>query len=154
MPRKPNNKKTTQESHPHYRSWTWWRQACRNQRSPDYENHGGRGITIEFASFEDFAEYVDTMGTCPAGYRLVRIDQNDHFRPGNLMFALPVYIYRHNMRNITATIGHETLNIGDWAERLGIKMHTIYNRIYKGMTPEEALTRPVRSQKKRATVNA
>jgi hypothetical protein len=154
VPRKPNNKKTTQTFHPHYSSWRWWRQACLNQNCPDYANHGGRGITIEFDSFEDFAEYVDAMGTCPAGYRLVRIDQNDHFRAGNLMFALPVYIFRHNMRNISATIGPETRNIGEWAEIYGLKMHTIYNRIYNGMTPEEAITRPVRSQKKRITANA
>jgi hypothetical protein len=144
MPRKRNNPKTTQARHPHYRSWTWWRQACYNQNSPDYANHGGRGITVEFASFEDFAEYVDAMGTCPAGYRLVRIDQNDHFRPGNLMFAEPVYIYRHNMRNISATIDGETRNIGEWAEMLGINRYTIYNRLYKGMTPEQAVTQPIR----------
>jgi hypothetical protein len=147
MPRKPNNKKTTQESHPHYRSWTWWRQACRNPNCADYANHGGRGITIEFASFEDFAEYVDGMGICPPGYRLVRIDQNDHFRAGNLMFAEPVYIYRHNMRNISATIAGETRNIGEWAEMRGLKMFTIYNRIYKGMTPEQAITQPVRTKR-------
>jgi len=151
MPR-PRNRKSTQKEHPHYSSWRWWVQACLNQNCPDYPNHGGRGIEIEFSSFEDFADYVDRMGTCPAGYRLARIDQNDNFRPGNLMFAEPKYTYRNNMRSIQVEIGGETRNFCDWVEHFNIAKYTAYNRLYKGMTPEQALTKPIRPRRKNVNV--
>lgn len=57
---------------------------CTNHSNPQYKDYGGRGITFEFESFEQFKL---ELGSRPAGYTVDRIDNNRGYCPGNIKWA-------------------------------------------------------------------
>ena len=75
-----------------YSRWSDMKTRCLNSEHPRYKYWGGRGITVfpSWASsdgFIAFAEYIKTLGPCPRGYSLDRIENNGNYEPGNLRWA-------------------------------------------------------------------
>ena len=70
---------------PEYKPWECLNVRCRNPRHPDYKDYGGRGIKIEFASFEEFLAYVDPKPTVQ--HSIDRIDVNGNYAVGNVRWA-------------------------------------------------------------------
>lgn len=58
-----------------YVIWVSMRQRCFNKNSPDYENYGGRGISV-CDSWLKFENFVMDMGVKPDGLSIDRIDNN------------------------------------------------------------------------------
>ena len=46
-----------------------------------------------------------------------------------------------------ATINGETKSLSEWAEVLNINYYTLAQRVHRGMTPEEAILKPIRKRK-------
>ena len=68
-------------------SYTSAKQRCTNPRHKYYKYYGGRGIEFQF---HDFQEFIDEMGPRPSlAVTLDRIDNEDHYRPGNVRWATP-----------------------------------------------------------------
>lgn len=57
---------------------------CTNPNTPAYADYGGRGLTFEFESFEQF---ITEIGPRPLGLTLERIDNSVGYRPGNVKWA-------------------------------------------------------------------
>ena len=49
-----------------YSSWLNMRQRCNNKNNPQYEDYGGRGITI-CPEWDDFDVFLADMGPRPEG---------------------------------------------------------------------------------------
>ena len=125
-----------------YRVWSHIKERCDNQNCREYKWYGGRGITYEFDSFEEFRDYALSHGytddlTCE------RIDVNGNYAPGNITFIPPKLQARNTRRNVMITYKGLTLCAAEWAEILRINQDTITARIRRGWTTEKALETPV-----------
>ena len=58
------------------------RQRCTNPKDPEYENWGGRGITV-CGRWDSFENFLADMGDSPPGLMLDRIDNEGNYEPGN-----------------------------------------------------------------------
>lgn len=118
-----------------YGCWCGIKRRCLNKNDKGYKNYGGRGIKVcqRWMSFKNFFE---DMGLRPEGLSIERIDNNGDYCPENCEWA-DSKTQNRNKRNIKKYRGK---SIPEWADELGIKRRTLYNRIYDGMSWEKALS--------------
>ncbi len=128
---------------PAYSSWASMKQRCLNVNNPSYPNWGGRGITIcdRWLKFEAF---LADMGPRPAGTSLDRIDNDGPYAPENCRWATH-QVQTTNSRQIRPlTLNGRTQLMGEWARELGMRSTaTLSQRLIRGMSEAEALSRPV-----------
>ena len=79
----------TTHGHSHtseYMSYIDAKRRCTNSTVASYPRYGGRGIKFLFTSFEQwFAE----LGHRPVGKTVDRINNDEHYSPGNVRWATP-----------------------------------------------------------------
>ena len=142
MPKKTHGHTTKTTSSPTYKSWHAMLQRCNNERSPGYADYGGRGIKVcdEWLKFEPF---LAAMGERPPGMTLDRIDNDAGYSPDNCRWATRRTQQRNRRNNHMLTYQGKTLCLQVWADKLDLKAHTLYYRIYKyNWSLEAALTTP------------
>lgn len=113
---------------------------CTNPAATGFKNYGGRGITVcdRWKCFESFFE---DMGHPPDGQTLDRKDNDLGYSKENCCWATRHEQANNNRGNRLVTAFGETLNVRQWADRLGIKYVTLHARLTrKGWSPEKALT--------------
>lgn len=126
----------------HSRTYTIWCgiiARCLNPNNAAYANYGGRGITV-CARWREFIGFYEDMGDPPPGRSIERINNDLGYEPGNCRWATRLEQNR-NRRNLRlVTIGDETLCLSEWAERNGVRIGTISQRLKNGWPPEVAVT--------------
>jgi hypothetical protein len=60
------------------------KQRCTNPHHPKWKNYGARGIKF---CFNNFAEFFAELGPRPSGMTLDRINNDEHYEPGNVRWA-------------------------------------------------------------------
>lgn len=86
MSRRPNSlkKKYPRE----YAAWNQAIQRCTNQKLRNYEDYGGRGITVCNKWRESFQAFIDHIGPKPSDkHSLDRIDNDKGYEPGNVRWS-------------------------------------------------------------------
>lgn len=129
-----------------YEIWCAMRSRCSCPKSKSYKHYGGRGIAVckewdtDFNSFRQWA--------IENGYKeelsIDRIDVNGNYEPDNCRWATAKQ--QTNNRTITRKIEYQgkTLALSEWSECLGIKLDTLYYRIFKlGWSIERAFNERV-----------
>jgi hypothetical protein len=109
-----------------YRLWLAMRNRCNNQRTNDYKYYGGRGIKV-CPDWDDYDRFASDVGPHPGvGWTLDHIDNNDHYRVGNVRWATRKTQARNrnycilNMAKATAIhIEYDTTRITQ--KQLGVK---------------------------------
>lgn len=122
--------------------WAAMMQRCTNPKDKYYKNYGGRGIKVcdRWRKFKHFAE---DMGEPPfAGATLERRDNNGDYEPGNCCWATRQDQMNNTRSNRRITHGGASRTIAEWARLLGFGKNTIPDRILRGWTPEQAVTKP------------
>jgi len=123
-----------------YRTWVQIRQRCYNKKHKNYLQYGGRGIIV-CARWHEFKNFYEDMGPRPAGLTIDRIESNGNYEPGNCRWA-DMTTQNNNSSNCRwITFNGETLTLTGWANRLGIGLASLTERIQR-WTLEKALTTP------------
>lgn len=121
---------------PEYKSWQGMKERCLNPKSKNFENYGGRGITIHERWINSFESFYSDMGPKEKGQSIDRINNNGNYEPGNCRWANNKTQSNNRRSSKFFTNNGETLNGTDWAKKLGISPTAFYKRISSGKGDE------------------
>jgi len=85
-----------------YNSWRKMKERCLNFEAINFDDYGGRGITVceRWMQFENF---LADMGERPEGKTLDRYPDNDgNYEPGNVRWATPKEQYANRRQSYAA----------------------------------------------------
>ena len=129
-----------------YRIWDGLRNRCNNPKHPNYNNYGGRGISVcsEWDDFENFSKW-----SMANGYRddltIDRVDNDGNYEPSNCRWATKKVQANNTRKTIKITYNGDTKTLSEWAEIVGIRREYLWRRIYKRNWPiAKALTTPLK----------
>ncbi len=98
-----------------------------------------REISRCWLKFESLENFLSDMGPRPDGHSLDRIDVNGHYEPSNCRWATREQQARNRRDTRLLTFDGRTMCSKDWAEFLGMPVHTITNRLNQGLPLDEVL---------------
>lgn len=129
--------------HPLYGVWKGIKSRCLITTSEAYKDYGGRGITIckEWRdNFKVFFDWCVSHGW-HKGLSIDRIDNNKGYSPDNCRFA-DVFMQARNKRNNHEVIykGEKWHSLAQFCQDLHLDYKTMYQRIKRGLTIEQAVT--------------
>lgn len=112
-------------------------QRCYNQNNKQYKDYGGRGIKVEWTTFEQFKEdmypsyreHIDKLGEINT--TIDRINNDGNYSKENCRWSTKAEQMRNNRRNHMLTYNGKTKCMSDWAKLLGIKYCSLYKRMKK-----------------------
>jgi hypothetical protein len=132
-----------------HRIWKMMKSRCSNQNYTDYKNYGGRGITVCDEWNNSFEQFYADMGPRPSmKHTLDRIDNSKGYSPDNCKWSTRSEQNRNHRRNRLLTYGAETMNVIDWARKLGITQQALQFRL-KNWPADRALSEPANTRQKR-----
>lgn len=128
-----------------YKEWRSMINRCTATRWRDYDNYGGRGITVcdeWMSSFEAFRDWA-----LENGYRddltLDRREVNGDYCPDNCRWITMAAQANNKRTSLYLEFNGERKTAKEWADELGLNYSTLYSRITtKGWSVEKALTTP------------
>jgi hypothetical protein len=123
-----------------YNAWHGMWQRCRNPSHQAYANYGGRGVTVD-VSWQAFGRFLADMGEAPAGLTLDRRDNDGPYCKDNCRWANEATQRRNTRRNVWLTLDGVTKVVRDWSNDLEIPYNTIRNRLLRGWSVRDALTK-------------
>lgn len=91
-----------------YASWQAAKTRCFNPNFPQYDDYGGRGISMTEHWAKSFENFFEDMGERPEGFSLERLDVNGDYSPENCIWAdwyTQAQNRRMNSLNITGKTG-------------------------------------------------
>ena len=122
-----------------YGVWKHIRQRCTNKNDKDFNNYGGRGITV-CDRWADFKNFVQDMGTRPTKYHQIdRIDNSKGYGPDNCRWATCKANNRNRRDNVVIEIEGVSKTVPEWAELYGIRPGLIHLRLRRGWPPNRAI---------------
>lgn len=113
-----------------YKIWKGMRKRCNNPSCKQYKHYGGRGIKVceRWGSFESF---LADMGECPPHLSIDRIDVNGDYSPDNCRWATKKQQMNNTQVQVLLNYRGDVLTIAEWADKLGVPYHRLYQRIFK-----------------------
>lgn len=120
---------------------------CTNPKTRNFHLYGGKGVRVEWTSFEDFRDDMYDSYIAHAqkhgekNTSIDRIDTNGNYKKENCRWATPKEQGRNTSQNKRLTFQGKTLTLGEWAEETGLHPGIISQRISKGWSIEKTLTK-------------
>lgn len=120
-----------------YISWASMKSRCLN---PDAKHEKYRGLLTHEKWIESFDEFLKDMGMKPTcKHTIERIDNSKGYFPENCRWATRSEQNRNYSLNRIIEFNGEKMCVTEWAEKLNIPRHRIFNRLQKGWDVEKAL---------------
>lgn len=126
---------------------------CTNKNHADWNNYGGRGITVcdAFRKYTEFKLYLlQTFGRVPKkGESIGRIDNSKGYEPGNLRYATPKEQCRNQRSNRIVSVNGCKMTLAEAVERFSsVSYQALSYRLDRGWDIHVALNAPPWSQPK------
>lgn len=119
-----------------------------NPTALSYENYGGRGVIIEWKTFEEFKDdmyesYLEHQVNFGAkNTTLERVDNDGNYSKENCKWATRAEQGRNRRSNVLITFNGKTQCLQDWADEMDINRMTLRYRL-KNWSIERALCKKV-----------
>lgn len=129
-----------QSGSPFYPAWIRMVGRCTDPTDGNYHNYGGRGIKVCDAWINSPEQFAKDVGPKPGpGYTIDRKDNNGNYEPGNVKWSTQIEQCQNMRKNVRVVFNGQSRTLADWARTLMVPPSTIYVRIKRGRTPEEAV---------------
>lgn len=125
-----------------YRIWAGMISRCETPSSSAYKNYGARGIKV-CERWHLFENFLADMGEPGSDQSIDRIDVNGDYCPENCRWETKKTQQRNTTRNVMIEYNGVTKCITDWAPEFGLKASTLYMRIRRGMSFDDAVKKKV-----------
>lgn len=119
---------------------------CQNPRASNYPWYGGRGIRVcaEWVGRGGLTRFVVAVGRRPSpAYSLDRIDPNGHYESANVRWVLRAEQALNKRSSLRLTVSGQTRSVGAWSHLSGVAAGTIYARLSKGWSANDAVWKPL-----------
>lgn len=123
---------------PTYNSWRKMLERCNNSKDISYHNYGARGIEV-CEKWRTFAGFLEDMGDRPEGTSLDREDVEGMYELKNCRWSTKKVQANNCRTNRRITVKGITKTMTEWSDITGVKVGTIWQRLSRGKTPEQAL---------------
>lgn len=105
----------------------------------------------------DFMKFLSDMGEAPTKlHTLDRIENNGHYCKENCRWATTKVQNRNYSQNVVIEFDGISMTVTEWAEKLKLNRHLVYDRLERGWSVERSLTTPlvmVKGRRKRKRGN-
>ena len=125
-----------------YKKWNDMIRRCYNENEPAYRYYGAVGIKVcdEWRnSPEAFIQWCEETFPNDKKFSIDRIDGSKGYSPDNCRWAAQIEQVHNLKNNRFVTINGETRCVTEWCNKFGISPGTLYKRVHKGQSFEEAL---------------
>ena len=136
-----------------YMVWSTMLRRCRDTKTKDFENYGGRGITVcdEWKDYSMFKAWALANGydpnAKPQECTIDRIDGTKGYSPDNCRWVSAKVQQNNRRDNVLLTYNGETQMCAQWNRECGFSKNLVDSRIKRGWTVEEAITTPPRGMR-------
>lgn len=127
-----------------HKIWSGMIDRCNNPHCHDYNNYGGRGITIykEWENYIFFRNWA-LSHDYSCDLTIERINVNGNYEPSNCRWATTKEQQNNRRNNHIIEYCGEAHNITEWSVILGINIGALKQRIHMGWSTEKAFTKPI-----------
>jgi hypothetical protein len=116
---------------------------CSNPHDKEFKNYGDRGIKV-CERWKQFVNFLSDMGEKPPGFTLERINNDGNYEPDNCRWATRSEQMRNTRRTKMVVVRDFSGCILDACKHFGISYQSVWRRMQRGISLEDALTIPPR----------
>jgi hypothetical protein len=129
---------------PVYKVWDSMMQRCYNPKCHAFPEYGGRGIDVD-QLWHKFIPFYADMGWPPTPHHTIeRIDNSLGYSKTNYCWATMKEQARNRRNTRLLSWNGTTQCVKDWALEFHMKPVTLFARLRRGMSLEQAITTPLR----------
>jgi hypothetical protein len=128
--------------------WRGMLRRCYGSSRADFKNYGAVGVSVCERWRLSFKNFLADMGTRPSGLTIDRIDPKGNYEPSNCRWVSWTDQANNRTNNVNLTHNGETMSVSSWANRLGVPVGALHQRLRSGWTVERTITVPIRQKRK------
>ncbi len=133
---------------PTYISWQAMLNRCQNPAHRNYHRYGAVGVTV-CEKWKSYPAFLADMGKRPSGHTLDRIDGTKGYSPGNCRWA-DSETQQRNRKDLKLVMYHgKVVLLVEAIKNCKASPVTVYQRIKKGWTAEQAIDTPACNKRKK-----
>ena len=123
-----------------YKIWAGMMKRCYNQNSSNYPNYGGRGVSVclDWHSYESFSDWAHANGYSDE-LSIDRINVDGSYSPDNCRWVSHIEQSNNRRSNKYYVVNGVEHTLAEWARIYDVNYKTLWKKINKGASIEEAL---------------